>query len=1081
LAWLLPQPNLNAPRRHENRSLQGINEGPDRATKTRALRGSSKIGLILALLAAFAMWTPARADPPAPSSNIEWTDSLDDGYLRSQINNHPIFVLVGSDRVETSRLLSKALHSSDWSAQLQQWTTVQLSSDAISPAVRSLGVVGVPAVRLFSPDGRLLAAHDGFISVEEFSAWWLKQKEHYELPSPGPVSADEIPVLLSRLGDADVAVRESAIRQLHDHPDSAPQIIDLLHRGSLSQRLSAVDLLEQWSAPMAGVDAWQPSTLTPERITELRKWAGSHSSTQLPKAIPGTAPAVSDELDALILAPTEIQARAVRQRLVKFGPTILPQVYSRLGKSPREPGRHRLMALRYRLVATESLASDWPGGFDRLASADSEIRRTAITDLTDHAKPQDHRLLSELFGDQDPFIRAQSLKLLRSLGGADTNREMMSLLADPEPNVRAAVLDTFAETPDPSAVADLMRYAGAEKNTDLVVHVVHVLEQTTGPEAFDGLLTLLKHPQWRVRGEAAESLRGKLRSSGVTDEQKDAANNALVKLLDDPDGYVVNRAAGTLIKCSFEVSARALMARVQNRPDLARDVLKAIADDPSVGKTVLPQIRKMTASTQPAVRIGALAALASLAPADCGVEMSTAVRDPDPLVREAALHGAQTALAAMIPGDPPAAGAPNPLFGGVPPQVSPTLAGIAAFRLGRGRPQWLNDMEPQLEQALRVDATRIPAATILCSLGKEDLAMPVLLNAQRGEVPDAAEALVWLPWQKKIQLFRVLKNLVGISRNSAILDGLAFVPDPRVTDELWNQLGPAAKPEEFEPIFQVLRKMVLGENYYNADGLPDDQKNAMIAALLKRVNEGADLQRSSALAMLMVLAPQRTIDAAKTVRDDPHATEWGRLDALQIQLLLQQQDAAEQTAVAAMNEPGMWKVAIPYLAAGPSTVSELRGAVSLSYSSNYSYGDNKPITVQVPTGLDSENSKAILRKILKGDDIEMAGYAGYLLALVGDRSGFDILLSDWRSNNMEDAWSRMVYRAIAKDNDDTQTAVLKELYNGYAKGRSYRAADMYWTLQNVTGPNTKAFLKSIANDLGVSSDNTRIFPPLGFP
>jgi len=226
----------------------------------------------------------------------------------------------------------------------------------------------------------------------------------------------------------------------------------------------------------------------------------------------------------------------------------------------------------------------------------------AVTDLAAHAKPDDHRLLSEMFADDDPFVRAQSLKLLSSFGGPETSRELIALLADPEPNVRAAVLDTFAETPDARVVGALVKYAATETNTDLVVHVVHVLELTPGDDSFDALQGMLKHPQWRVRGEAAEAFTGKLNeaeSNGIAPEDKQEATQALVKLLDDPDGYVVSRAAGTLIKSAFEASARALMKRVPNRPDLAPDVLKALSEQSSVGQSFVPRIRLLTASTRP--------------------------------------------------------------------------------------------------------------------------------------------------------------------------------------------------------------------------------------------------------------------------------------------------------------------------------------------------------------------------------------------------------------------------------------------------------------------------------------------------
>ena len=54
------------------------------------------------------------------------------------------------------------------------------------------------------------------------------------------------------------------------------------------------------------------------------------------------------------------------------------------------------------------------------------------------------------------------------------------------------------------------------------------------------------------------------------DEQKAQGYAALIKRLDDEDGYVVNRAAFTLIKSDLSAAARALLNAAERRPELAR-------------------------------------------------------------------------------------------------------------------------------------------------------------------------------------------------------------------------------------------------------------------------------------------------------------------------------------------------------------------------------------------------------------------------------------------------------------------------------------------------------------------------------
>ena len=77
----------------------------------------------------------------------------------------------------------------------------------------------------------------------------------------------------------------------------------------------------------------------------------------------------------------------------------------------------RLGALRYRLAATDRLATEWPGGFDRLASREPSVRRNAVDELAGVIRSTDARLLVELFSDEDAFVRERSLKMLREVGG----------------------------------------------------------------------------------------------------------------------------------------------------------------------------------------------------------------------------------------------------------------------------------------------------------------------------------------------------------------------------------------------------------------------------------------------------------------------------------------------------------------------------------------------------------------------------------------------------------------------------------------------------------------------------------------
>ena len=242
--------------------------------------------------------------------------------------------------------------------------------------------------------------------------------------------------------------------------------------------------------------------------------------------------------------------------------------------------------------------------------------------------------------------------------------------------MRAAVLKTLADSPDEALSDDLVQYVQREKDTDLLVHAVHVLQATPGDKTLDCMLGLLNHPQWRVRGEVAEGLLARLsprEGNAPTPEQTAKMHAALIKCLDDQDGYVVAKAAFSLIKSDFSASVTPLMNAAQKRPELALDVLHAIGNDSSAAASVVGQILTMTHSSSPAVRSAAIMALATTAPQSSGEVIRTALHDPDPAVRGASPFARSKVLSMSF--FPSAVSSPAPHSSASPPARSPANSG----------------------------------------------------------------------------------------------------------------------------------------------------------------------------------------------------------------------------------------------------------------------------------------------------------------------------------------------------------------------------------------------------------------------
>ena len=97
-----------------------------------------------------------------------------------------------------------------------------------------------------------------------------------ELTGDGPPDAAAVTRLVGELKQRDPALREAAIRRLMPHPKiAAKSVAESFAKGSLQSRLSAMELLREWKAPVAELDPWRPETLTAAKLDLLSKWAAN--------------------------------------------------------------------------------------------------------------------------------------------------------------------------------------------------------------------------------------------------------------------------------------------------------------------------------------------------------------------------------------------------------------------------------------------------------------------------------------------------------------------------------------------------------------------------------------------------------------------------------------------------------------------------------------------------------------------------------------------------------------------------------------------------------------------------------------
>jgi HEAT repeat protein len=727
--------------------------------------------------------------------------------------------------------------------------------------------------------------------------------------------------------------------------------------------------------------------------------------------------------------------------------------------------------------------------------------------------------LLELFSSPDALVRELSLRILHATAGRQSTAALVKLLGDPEPNVRAAVLKQLADQPTPGMVSQLAAYIQQEPDADLVVHAVRALRAVDSQESLDALRPLTKHAAWRVRAEAAQAIGEAVTNSrrAVTEPQKATAFATLVETLEDSDGFVVSRAIAAFKKGDRREAVEP-MAKLVDRaePLLAAQAVKALNTGGNTREAALPHLRRFCSHKEPAVRAAAIKELCGPLYVNVNVktELIAALKDSASQVRTAGadalfqmlnshrptpddevIQSIDLPVPVPIPPPQPAMKASGffdgltGLFGGrsdPPPVTQPPPANftppsqppadpdkaLEELRSGKGRAKWMNDLPPLLEPMLSATdpEERLAAALALIALGREDRALPVVLEvaakvrASRGK---AGGVLPWLLWAKREDVYKKLVATdVDPEQLQDIVNGLTSPRDKRTLPLLWSV---TARPGLTNDLLYVLSNKVQetyfgNELYSRVNGVrplkPDDVKQAVAEAKPKS-ESGPEHQRLIALAVLLAADPDAAKAAAEKVVADESASAGLRRDAFQIGLAATKQAdrRAAETEGLKHKFAGARRVSILALAQGDGGLSYLpdRG-MHLDQANG---GGLAPANAK-------EVSAELLRPLVGDTDPQTAAAAGFLLALAGEPDGFDALAHYWREfAPKDDAWARMLVRAAATLGDDGRVPVLEEVYV-QLPAIGLTPAEFATIIRPMTGPAARRLRSQISRDAGAN-------------
>src|SRR5262249_58204631 len=126
----------------------------------------------------------------------------------------------------------------------------------------------------------------------------------------------------------------------------------------------------------------------------------------------------------------------------------------------------------------------------------------------------------------------------------------------------------------------------------------------TAAGAVAALPDLLAHSSWRVSAEAIDGI--KESSENLDALTKAAAYAKIVKLLNDPDGFVIARAVEALKDAKLSTAIEPMARAANAHPEIAGEVVAAMTSDEALSLAAMPSLREMCGASDARVRAAGL-------------------------------------------------------------------------------------------------------------------------------------------------------------------------------------------------------------------------------------------------------------------------------------------------------------------------------------------------------------------------------------------------------------------------------------------------------------------------------------------
>jgi HEAT repeat protein len=491
-------------------------------------------------------------------------------------------------------LKNETLAASEFRLQAEPLHVVEVDVDTSKKMARDFAVEAIPTLVLLTADGKITGRRTGFVNTAEMTAFLENGRrradlgqwdglapaspldEYVKKAASDSLTTNDLRRLVEMLGEPDPADRAGlAAILLGQREQAVPWLIEGVNNPYLGARIGAAELLQRLAPGAAAVDPWQSPEELAVAAANLRKWwvatGALPPAAQARPADPALENSIKAGLEAL-RGDDPVRRTGAMAALAGAGADALPAVREALRRAEKS-GDQRVLGwledVRWAILIPDTLEQQ-AGGVRKILARGKSLDRQAAAERLGKVGAEALGVLTELVNDNDSLVAESAARALSEVGGGQTIPALAALLTASDSNLRMTAAQALGRTRSEDAIKPLLTVVD-DPNEVVACTALAALQEARSAGEFvpssrsvpeeisSALKRCLGDTRWRVRAAAAEAA-GKMGAHDTAEEVK--------KLLEDKDGFVVQKALAALNELGAPPDTRELAAIAKRLPGL---------------------------------------------------------------------------------------------------------------------------------------------------------------------------------------------------------------------------------------------------------------------------------------------------------------------------------------------------------------------------------------------------------------------------------------------------------------------------------------------------------------------------------